>query len=294
MKYFLSILIVFAVASLEAFAQVPELSDLNFLRQGGYVIIFRHSTAPFGTFPNGSSDPNVPGSVESQWWKSCDVNSARQLDIVGRTEAANIGRALKRLRIPVSSIAVSEFCRCYESGVLMNTGLNLVVSTALTFTLYTNDQRLPELRTRISALPPASTNTLLITHGHTVGPYPFDFLQWSDAIIYRPRAGADAEVIGYARYNLWARSTTGSAIASLENPEKISLSAAPAAQDGRLLVQASKDCTVSFVNALGEEVLGDVPIKQGSRFVDVNSLPSGVYSIVASNGKERTVTKFTK
>ncbi|TAE30976.1 MAG: hypothetical protein EAZ92_03895 [Candidatus Kapaibacterium sp.] len=296
MKYFLSVLILCAVASLEAFAQVPvaELSDLTFLRQGGYVIIFRHSTAPFGTFPNGSSDPVPFGSVESQWWKSCDVNSARQLDIVGRTEAANIGRAIRRLRIPISSLTVSEFCRCYETGVLMNTGLNMVISTALTFTVYTNDQRLPELRTRVNALPPAGTNTLLVTHGHTVGPYPFDFLQWSDAIIYRPRTGAEAEVIGYARYNLWARSTTGSVTAALEAPEKISLSAAPAAQNGRLLVQTSKDCTVSFVNALGEEVLGDVPLKQGSRFVDVKSLPSGVYSIVASNGKERTITKFTK
>lgn len=276
------------VCTLQAQA-IPDLSSLDFLRQGGYVIIFRHSTAPFGTYPNGSSD--LPGTVESQWWKSCDVNSARQLDIVGRTEAANIGRALKRLRIPISSIAASEFCRCNESAVLMNTGLPIVTSTALTFTLYTNEQRLPELTVRVNQVPPSGTNTVLVTHGHTVGPYPFDNLQWSDAIIYRPKVSGDADVVGYARYALWARSTTATALTI--NADKITLSASPISQDERILVQAGKPCTVSVINELGEEVLGDVSVN-GARTLDTRGWAKGVYSLVASNGSERTVTRFVK
>jgi broad specificity phosphatase PhoE len=277
-----------------AYAQtVPELSSLDFLRQGGHVIIFRHATAPFGTFPNGSTD-QASNSVESQWWKSCDVNTARQLDIVGRTEATNIGRALRRLNIPVSSIAASEFCRCNESAVLMNTGLPIVISTALTFTLYTNEARLPELTTRVNQVPPAGTNSILVTHGHTVGPYPFDNLQWSDAIIYRPRTGTNADVVGYARYALWARSTTASVPGvALSNPEKITLSTLPSQEENSILVKASKECNISVLNAQGEEIIGDMPLKS-ARLLNTKGWAQGTYSIVASNGAHRTVHTFVK
>jgi phosphohistidine phosphatase SixA len=292
LKFLLFCIIAFS-SVLGASAQIPELSSLDFLKQGGYVIIFRHSTAPFGSYPNGSTD-QVSGTVESQWWKSCDFNSARQLDIVGRTEAANLGRAFKRVGIPVSNIVASEFCRCYETAVLMNTGLNIVISTSLTFTLYTNEQRLPELTTRINTVPPASTNTVLVTHGHTVGEYPFDNLQWSDAIIYRPKVGAKAELIGYARVALWVRAATSSLPSgSNVNADKITLSTSPSPQGDKILVQASRNCTVSVLNALGQEILGDVPVK-GAQLLDTKGWAKGVYTLVASNGMERSSHTFVK
>jgi phosphohistidine phosphatase SixA len=291
MKSLFILVCILVAACISASAQAQELTSLDFLKQGGHVIVFRHSTAPFGSFPTGSEDR--AGTVESQWWKSCDQGTARQLDIVGRTEAANIGRAFKRVGIPVSSIAASEFCRCYESAVLMNTGLTIVISTSLTFTMYTDEQRLPELTTRINAVPPASTNTVLVTHGHSVGEYPFVNLQWSDAIIYRPKVGAKADVVGYARYALWARSTTATLPGVGGNADKITLSTSPSPQEDKILVQSNKNCTVSVVNALGQEILGDVPVK-GAELLNTKGWAKGVYTIVASNGIERSTQSFMK
>ena len=87
---------------------------INALRQGGYVIVFRHGATHQD---QADTDPLNPKNVAQQ----------RQLNEAGRAKAKEIGEAFRKLRIPVGQIQSSEFNRAVETGTLM--GLGEVTST---------------------------------------------------------------------------------------------------------------------------------------------------------------------
>ena len=87
---------------------------INALRQGGYVIVFRHGATHQD---QADTDPLNPKNIAQQ----------RQLNDAGRAKAKEIGEAFRKLRIPVGQIQSSEFNRAVETGTLM--GLGEVTST---------------------------------------------------------------------------------------------------------------------------------------------------------------------
>src|SRR4029453_1978530 len=82
---------------------------VNAVRQGGYVIVFRHGATHQD---QADTDPLNPKNVAQQ----------RQLNDSGRAKAREIGEAFRRLRIPVSQVQSSVFNRAVETGTLMNLG----------------------------------------------------------------------------------------------------------------------------------------------------------------------------
>ena len=74
------------------------------LREGGFVVMIRHATAP------GTGDP--PG------FRLDDCATQRNLSEQGRAEARRIGAAFKRERVPVEEVFSSEWCRCRETAAL--------------------------------------------------------------------------------------------------------------------------------------------------------------------------------
>jgi hypothetical protein len=82
---------------------------VNALRQGGYVIVFRHGATHQD---QADTDPLNPKNVAQQ----------RQLNDTGRAKAKEIGEAFRRLRIPVGQVQSSVFNRAVETGTLMNLG----------------------------------------------------------------------------------------------------------------------------------------------------------------------------
>jgi phosphohistidine phosphatase SixA len=72
------------------------------LRHGGYVIVMRHASSP----------RDVP---EKQTANADNVNRERQLDEVGRTTAAAMGKALRDLKIPVGEVDTSPTYRALET-----------------------------------------------------------------------------------------------------------------------------------------------------------------------------------
>ena len=71
---------------------------VNAVRQGGYVIVFRHGATHQD---QADTDPLNPKNVAQQ----------RQLNDSGRAKDKEIGEAFRRLRIPVSQVQSSVFNR---------------------------------------------------------------------------------------------------------------------------------------------------------------------------------------
>src|SRR5262245_62830358 len=101
-----------ALCSLPAAAAQNTASQaewISALRDGGYVIVFRHGA----TYQDqADTDPLNPSNVAKQ----------RQLNDNGRALAKSIGESLRKLRIPVGQVHSSLFQRAIDTGALMGFG----------------------------------------------------------------------------------------------------------------------------------------------------------------------------
>lgn len=273
------------------FAQ--EIINPSILQQGGYTLIFRHSSAPGGLPPTGTGN-DMGGTVDSLWWMRCDANYSRQLSVAGRNEAMNIGRTFKRLNIKINRIAASEFCRCYETAVLMNTGLPVTISQGLTMTLYTDELRRRTIDSLARPLPPQGTNTVLVTHGITFSDTLYNriaSLAWSDAVVYRNRADAQPEFVGFIRAATWNQQTTSVAVKNESPVSKITIAPNPAAD--RLSVHTPEKYSLRIINGLGQIVFQDETL-QDSRSVNIEDWANAAYTIIFSNSKQTLSQRFVK
>jgi phosphohistidine phosphatase SixA len=156
---------------------------INAVRQGGYVIVFRHGATHQD---QADTDPLNPKNVAQQ----------RQLNEAGRAKAKEIGEAFRKLRIPVGQIQSSVFNRAVETGALM--GLGDVTSTAdlaeggLVVTPIENNRRAQALRKLAATVPPAGTNIVVVTHKPNIldafGKDWFDVRE-GEASVFQPGGG---------------------------------------------------------------------------------------------------------
>ncbi len=79
------------------------------LKDGNRVALVRHADAP-----GGAGDP--PG------FKLDDCATQRNLSEKGRIEAKELGARIRKQKIPVGKILVSQWCRCRETAALMDIG----------------------------------------------------------------------------------------------------------------------------------------------------------------------------
>lgn len=257
--------------SVGLFAQ--ELTDLNFLRNGGYTLIFRHADANVGADSNGDF-----------WWAQCDQSVSRQLNTLGRTNALMIGRGLKRLA-PVSRVVSSEYCRCYETAILMNLGRPIELSTTLTMVVYPGANIGSRLNELAAPVPPQGTNTVLVTHGISWADTLYDrvgSLAWSDAAVYKTQPNNRPDFVGFIRIATWNRLTSIQVVQA--RPEDIRLEAAPNPVSGnKLHISLDRPCMVKVVNALGQQVFSEQRT-EGVSEIDTSHWPAGSYHLQCSDG----------
>jgi broad specificity phosphatase PhoE len=156
---------------------------INALRQGGYVIVFRHGATHQD---QADTDPLNPKNVAQQ----------RQLNDAGRAKAKEIGEAFRKLRIPVGQIQSSVFNRAAETGTLM--GLGEMTSTpdlaegGLVVTPIENNRRAQALRKLAATVPAAGTNIVVVTHKPNIldafGKDWFDVRE-GEASVFQPGGG---------------------------------------------------------------------------------------------------------
>jgi phosphohistidine phosphatase SixA len=287
------LVIISIISPVSAFAQ--ETIDLSILKQGGYILFFRHASAPGGAYATGGTGTDGGGSIDSQWWKSCDPATARQLSTIGRQEAMNIGRVMRQQNIRVGRLISSEYCRAYESAVLMNMNTTIQLSTAASMVVYPDAERVIGLREIIAQAPVAGTNTVVWTHGTMQGEFNF-VVQWSDAVVYKYNAATGTStLVGMLPYQTWAKATTATSVAasSLQQTDDVTVSVSPNPSAERVLIQVGKQCDISVVNLLGSEMYSEADVK-GTRSLDVSSWASGTYIITAGTASKRITRKFAK
>jgi phosphohistidine phosphatase SixA len=171
---------------------------INALRQGGYVIVFRHGATHQD---QADIDPLNPKNVAQQ----------RQLNEAGRAKAKEIGEALRKLRIPVGQVQSSVFNRAVETGALM--GLGDVTSTldlaegGLVVTPIENNRRAQALRKLAATVPPAGTNIVVVTHKPNIldafGKDWFDVRE-GEASVFQP-GGGGYKLIARVQADEWSK-----------------------------------------------------------------------------------------
>jgi len=154
MPWFVVVLIV--SFTVYAYAQTVDMKALvTELRQGGYVIVFRHGAT---NRDQADTDPLHPDDIAKQ----------RLLSDKGKDLARQVGDAFKTLGIPLGKVYTSKFNRAVETGKLVSGGdvtpsLDLTEG-GLVVTPIENDRRAEALQKMAGTLPDAGENTLIVTH----------------------------------------------------------------------------------------------------------------------------------
>jgi phosphohistidine phosphatase SixA len=158
----------------------PDL--LAALRNGGFVIYFRHARTDFSQDDTDLSDLS-------------NCATQRNLSAEGRTQARLIGDAIATLAIPIGDILSSELCRTRETAELAfgeATPAPDLTSFGTAGSEVEEEERVAALR-RLLATPPApGSNTVLVGHLFNIQAAAGISLAEGQAAIFRPFASSEA------------------------------------------------------------------------------------------------------
>jgi phosphohistidine phosphatase SixA len=189
----------FGLYSLAAHGQAAAPEWVEALRQGGYVIVFRHGA----TYPDqADTDPLNPKNVAQQ----------RQLNDDGRALAKAIGEAMRKLKIPVGEVQTSQFQRAVDTGTLL--GFGEVKATAdvseggLVVSPNENNRRTQALRKLAGTPPPAGTNVVIVSHKPNIldafGKDWFDIRE-GEASVFKPDGSGGYKLIVRIQASEWSK-----------------------------------------------------------------------------------------
>jgi phosphohistidine phosphatase SixA len=179
------------------------------LRKGGYVIIFRH----------GATDESQKDVYPLNF---SDMKAQRQLSAKGREVAAQIGQAMKKLKIPVGQVITSKLYRAVETGKILS-GKDVEVVDALTDSGAgsasamanpngANQKAGAAVRGLVNTPPKGATNTVLVTHktnfADAFGKDAAD-VQEGEAFIYKPERSGEPKLIGRMKATDWTAAASG-------------------------------------------------------------------------------------
>ena len=170
---------------------------LTKLKEGGYVIYFRHAQT-IRDYAD-QADPKM---------RLNDCNTQRKLSSIGIQQAKEIGASFKRNNIPINQVISSDYCRSWKTAKLAfgqynkNSKLNF-----LPFEEYTSDQ-VKEMRSNLnpflSAKPPKGKNTVIVGHDDlfeaATGIYP---KPQGIAYVVLPYGNGSYKVLGKILPNEW-------------------------------------------------------------------------------------------
>ena len=191
--------VLFGLYSLAAHGETIAPDWIGDLRQGGYVIVFRHGA----TYPDqADTDPLNPKNVAQQ----------RQLNDEGRALAKAIGEAMRKLKIPVGAVLTSQFQRAVDTGTLL--GFGDVTSTVdiseggLVVSPNENNRRAQALRKLAGTAPPAGTNVVIVSHKPNImdafGKDWFD-LREGEASVFKPDGSGGYKLVARVQANEWSK-----------------------------------------------------------------------------------------
>lgn len=183
----------FAAADAEAAAQgqAPGASVLSALRQGGYILYFRHTATDFS-----QNDEQMTG------YEDC----ARQRNLTegGRADARAIGAAIRSLGIPIGDVLASPFCRTRETAELIF-GRATISPAVRGGPANAEGGRYDELRALLTRPVSGNVNLVISSHGNpytaVVGP---PYLAEGEAAVIQPMGGNVFRVVGRIKKDEWS------------------------------------------------------------------------------------------
>lgn len=156
------------------------------LRDGGYVIYFRHAATDFSQ-----------ADTDRQNLANC--RAQRNLSAGGRRQARAIGEAFAALRIPVGPILVSRYCRTIDTAQLAF-GRATPTWDLTALPQAPNDaereRRIAALQRLLATRPPAGASAVLVSHLFNIQAAANLSIAEGEAAIFEPDG---------ARYRLAAR-----------------------------------------------------------------------------------------
>jgi hypothetical protein len=163
---------------------------LSQLRNGGYIVYFRHTSTDV------SRDDSRSASDD-------DCDHQRPLTDKGREDARQIGAAFRALKIPVEKVLASPRCRTMETAVLAFSRAEKANAVRGGPASPANPDRYAGLRRLLSTPVTPGANLVISSHGNpfyaTAGaPY----LAEGEAAIVRP-LGRDFEIVARVRHDQW-------------------------------------------------------------------------------------------
>ena len=196
------ILVIAAVAGLTntGFAQ-DQLSGkalVDALRQGGYVIYFRHAATDW------SQDDQV---ISTGDWVSCDPGRMRQLSDQGRAAARRIGDAIRRLDIPVGRILTSEYCRTRQTAQLMDLGpvepTRAIMNMRVADMVGGRQAVIERAQRELGRKPQPGSNTIIVAHGNLMRAASGAYTGEAGAGIYQPLGGRQFTIVAQLEPDMW-------------------------------------------------------------------------------------------
>lgn len=180
------------------------------LRRGGYVILFRHGETDRSLLPREQRKPE-PSPMDLA---NCEIQA--KLTEKGREEARGIGAAFRALGIPVGQVMASGYCRTVETARLAFGRAE--ASDTLLHPAYKPvpggpvppgfSQRMEALRKLLAALPPAGTNTVLVSHGEIFRDLIGSEGKTGEALIYKPDGQSGFTLAGRVLPKAWPTQST--------------------------------------------------------------------------------------
>jgi len=184
-------------------ADSPGITDevlVDGLLGGGYNIYFRHVATDWSQ----SDDLRKSGD-----WLNCDPARMRQLSDKGRAEARAIGKAMRKLKIPVGQVLASPYCRTVETARLMDLGKVTISTTVMNLRAasYFGGQAaiVAEAQKLLATPPPQGTNRVIVAHGNVAREATPVYPGEGEGIVFQPDGKGGFQLIARIPPDRWAQ-----------------------------------------------------------------------------------------
>ncbi|MBT8435501.1 MAG: histidine phosphatase family protein [Gammaproteobacteria bacterium] len=173
---------------------------IDALRSGGYNIYFRHVSTDWSQ----SDDLR-----QADDWLSCDPARMRQLSGPGRADAVAIGKAIRKLEMPISEIIASPYCRTVETARLMDLG-QVTPSTAvmnLRAAEYFGGRAaiVATAQALLAMSPRPGTNRVIVAHGNVAQASTPVYPAEGEGVVFMPDDKGGFHLVGRIDPADWSR-----------------------------------------------------------------------------------------
>jgi phosphohistidine phosphatase SixA len=160
------------------------------LRQGGYVLYFRHAATDFS-------------QNDEKMKRYEDCADQRNLIDKGRADARAAGVAIRELKVPIGRVLASPFCRTVETAQLLFGRAEKMTEVRGGPAVPAGSDRYAELRKILSTPVGAGANLVVVSHGNpfysVAGP---PYLAEGEAAVIKP-LGQDFRIVARIRVDGW-------------------------------------------------------------------------------------------